>query len=184
MRLSPLGTSATIWLIVSAPDDGWWLVCSNRWNDCQGKPNYAKKTCPSATSSITNITWPDSGSNLGRRGGKPATTAGATARPSTLLSTIFLFGWQRVTQDDLNGLHSSRYKQRHCQGTYHPSVDWQFVPIFTLTYTHETITVCRIPGQWQCLNITVTKIWLLQHFLKLHGANTQRKGTPGSKIHC
>jgi hypothetical protein len=32
-----------------------------------------EKTCPSATLSTTNATWPDPGSNTGRRGGKPAT---------------------------------------------------------------------------------------------------------------
>jgi hypothetical protein len=73
VRLSPLGTSATNWPIVPAPDDRWW-VWSSRWNDnLQGKPMYSEKTCPSATLSSTNPTWPDPGSNPGRRGGKPAT---------------------------------------------------------------------------------------------------------------
>jgi hypothetical protein len=34
---------------------------------------YSEKTCLSATLSTTNPTWPNPGSNLGRRGGKPAT---------------------------------------------------------------------------------------------------------------
>jgi hypothetical protein len=34
---------------------------------------YWEKTCPSATLSTTNLTWPDPGANPGRRGGKPAT---------------------------------------------------------------------------------------------------------------
>jgi hypothetical protein len=73
VRLSPLGTSATGWPIVPAPDDRWW-VCSRRWNEkWQGKPKYSEKTCPSATLSITNPTWPDLSSNPGFRGGKPAT---------------------------------------------------------------------------------------------------------------
>jgi hypothetical protein len=38
-----------------------------------GKNNYSEKTCPSATLSTTNPTWPDLGSNPGRRGWKPAT---------------------------------------------------------------------------------------------------------------
>jgi hypothetical protein len=60
------------WPIVPAPDDRWWLW-SNRWNvNWQGKPKYLEKTCPSATLSTTNPTWPDLGSNPGRRGGKPA----------------------------------------------------------------------------------------------------------------
>jgi hypothetical protein len=50
---------------------GWRII---RWNeDCQGKPKYSEKTCPSATLSTTNPTWPDPGSNPGRRGGRPAT---------------------------------------------------------------------------------------------------------------
>jgi hypothetical protein len=73
MRLSPLGTSATNWPIVPAPDGSWW-VWSSRWNEnWQGKPKYSEKTCPSATFSTTNPTWPDLGSNPGRSGGKPAT---------------------------------------------------------------------------------------------------------------
>jgi hypothetical protein len=32
-----------------------------------------ERSCPSATLSTTNPTWPDPGSNPGRRGGKPAT---------------------------------------------------------------------------------------------------------------
>jgi hypothetical protein len=46
VRLSPLGTSATIWPIVPAPNGGWWWVWGNRWNDWQEKPNYSEKTCP------------------------------------------------------------------------------------------------------------------------------------------
>jgi hypothetical protein len=49
----------------------WWRIW---WNeDWQGKPKYSEKTCPSATLSTTNPTWPDRGLNTGRRGGKPAT---------------------------------------------------------------------------------------------------------------
>jgi hypothetical protein len=39
----------------------------------QGKPKYSEKTCPGATLSTTNPTWPDPGLNPGCRGGKPAT---------------------------------------------------------------------------------------------------------------
>jgi hypothetical protein len=38
-----------------------------------GEAEVLEKTCPSATLSTTNSTWPDPGSNPGRRGGKPAT---------------------------------------------------------------------------------------------------------------
>jgi hypothetical protein len=74
VRLSPLGTVATVWPIVPAPDDRWWWrLWSSRWNvNWQGKPTYSEKTCPSATLSTTNPTWPDLGSNPGH-GGKPAT---------------------------------------------------------------------------------------------------------------
>jgi hypothetical protein len=62
------------WPIVPAPYDRWEWLWSSWWNeDWQGKPKYSKKTCPSATLFTTNPTWPDPGSNPGRRGGKPAT---------------------------------------------------------------------------------------------------------------
>jgi hypothetical protein len=49
----------------------WWRIW---WNEnWQRKPKYSEKTCPSATLSTTNPTWPDAGLNPGRRGGKPAT---------------------------------------------------------------------------------------------------------------
>jgi hypothetical protein len=73
VRLSPFGTSANNWPIVPAPDHRW-CVLSSRWNEnWQRKRKYLEKTCPSATLSTTNPTWPDSGSKTGRRGGKPAT---------------------------------------------------------------------------------------------------------------
>jgi hypothetical protein len=52
-----------------------WLWCWIIWcnEDWQGKPKYSEKTCPSAALSTTNPTWPDPGSNPGRRDGKPAT---------------------------------------------------------------------------------------------------------------
>jgi hypothetical protein len=92
VRLSLLGTAATNWPIVPAPDDRLW-TWSSRWNgNWQGKPKYSEKTCPSATLTTTNPTWPDLGSNPSRRGGKPATnhlssgTAYATA--VTLLCSV------------------------------------------------------------------------------------------------
>jgi hypothetical protein len=61
------------WPIVPAPENRWWLW-SSWWNeDWQGKPKYSEKTCPSATLSTTNPSWPDLGSNSGRRSWKPAT---------------------------------------------------------------------------------------------------------------
>jgi hypothetical protein len=69
MRLSPLCTSATNWPIVPGQNDRW-RMWSSRWKEnWQGKPKYSEKTCPSATLSTTNPTWPDLGSNPGRCGG-------------------------------------------------------------------------------------------------------------------
>jgi hypothetical protein len=60
-RLSPLGTAATVWSTVPAPDDlrivwGGVQTGSTRhrghllsYEDWQEKPKYSEKTCPSAT---------------------------------------------------------------------------------------------------------------------------------------
>jgi hypothetical protein len=56
LEWGPLGTSARFGLLYQ-----------------QGKLKYSEKTCSSAILSTTNPTWPDLGSNTGRRGGKPAT---------------------------------------------------------------------------------------------------------------
>jgi hypothetical protein len=70
VRLSLLGTSATNWPIVPAPDNRW-RVWTSRWNEnCKGKPKYSEKICPSATLSTTNPTSPDVGLNPGNRSGK------------------------------------------------------------------------------------------------------------------
>jgi hypothetical protein len=77
VRLSPLGTPATNWPIVPAPDDRWWVWRSRRNENWQGKPKYSEKTCPSAT-------LPDLGSNAGCCGVKPATNSlsyGTTRAP-------------------------------------------------------------------------------------------------------
>jgi hypothetical protein len=48
------------WPIVPAPDDRWWPLWRNWWNeDWQGKPKYSEKTCPSATLFTSNPTWLD-----------------------------------------------------------------------------------------------------------------------------
>jgi hypothetical protein len=52
---------------------GWLWVWRIGWNEWQGKPKYSEKTCPDATLSTTNPTWPDPGLNPGCRGGKQAT---------------------------------------------------------------------------------------------------------------
>jgi hypothetical protein len=50
----------------------YWMW-SSRWNESsQRKPWYSEETRPIATLRITNTTWPDLGSNPGRRCWKPA----------------------------------------------------------------------------------------------------------------
>jgi hypothetical protein len=47
VRLSPLGTAATVWPIIPAPDDTWWSWWNNRWDvNWQGKPKYLEETYP------------------------------------------------------------------------------------------------------------------------------------------
>jgi hypothetical protein len=66
-KLGPIGMSALYSPIVPAPGDcGDGEFGGMNW---QGKPKYSRKTCPDATLSTTNPTWPDPGSNPGRRGG-------------------------------------------------------------------------------------------------------------------
>jgi hypothetical protein len=49
-------------------------LMEHHWNEIdRGKPTTRRKTCPSATLSITNPTWTDPGSNSGLRGERPAT---------------------------------------------------------------------------------------------------------------
>jgi hypothetical protein len=61
MRLNFLGTAATNWPTVLAPDVRW---CNDNW---QGKPKYSEKICPIATFYTTNPTWPDLELNQGRQ---------------------------------------------------------------------------------------------------------------------
>jgi hypothetical protein len=70
---------------------GWRII---QWNEnLQGKPKYSDETCPRATLSTTNPTWPDPGLNPGHRGGKPATnclSCGATQNHSYLMTGSLL----------------------------------------------------------------------------------------------
>jgi hypothetical protein len=70
VRLSPLGTSATVGLLYQPRmiDEDYGEVSGMRI----GRGNRSTRRKP-ATMSTTNTTWPDLGSNQGRRGGKPAT---------------------------------------------------------------------------------------------------------------
>jgi hypothetical protein len=69
VRLSPLGTSATNWPIVPAPDDRWW-VWSSRWNEnWQGNRSTRRKPAPVPLRPPQIL--PDLGSNPWHHGGKP-----------------------------------------------------------------------------------------------------------------
>jgi hypothetical protein len=69
----------------SSHNDRRWVSCS-RWNgNWQGKLKYSEKTGLNATLATTNPTWPDMGSNPGRRCGKPATNRLSYGMASLLL---------------------------------------------------------------------------------------------------
>jgi hypothetical protein len=109
VRLSPLGTAATNWPIVPAPDDTWWWLWSNWWNeDWQGTPKYAEKTCPSATLSTINSTWPDLGSNPGHHSGKPATNRLSYSTATIIVLTSFTISLLHVVQTG-SGAHPASY---------------------------------------------------------------------------
>jgi hypothetical protein len=109
VRLSPLGTSATNRPIVPAPDDRWWWMWSSLCNgNKQGKPKYSEKIYRSATLSTTIPTWPDLGSNKGRRGGKPATNR---LRYGTAFSSLLvqIFPSVLLFSNTLSCKHSGPY---------------------------------------------------------------------------
>jgi hypothetical protein len=70
-KLAPLRHVGHLLAYCTCP--GWLWGWNIWWNEWQGKPKYSEKTCPSATLSTTNTTWPDPGLIPGRRSGKPAT---------------------------------------------------------------------------------------------------------------
>jgi hypothetical protein len=88
VALGPL-SCGHFWPIVPDPDDRWGLLWKNWWNeDWQEKPKYSEKTWTSATLSTTDPTWPDPGSNPGRRGGKPATNRLSYGAPTLISYTV------------------------------------------------------------------------------------------------
>jgi hypothetical protein len=108
MRVSPFGTSATNLPNVAAPDDRWWRMWNSRWNESwQRKPKYSEETCYSATLSTANPTWPDVGSNPGRRGGKSATnrlsygTACISCPHNLVVIGTLTFKWTVIIQSEL-----------------------------------------------------------------------------------
>jgi hypothetical protein len=90
VQICPLGTSATKWLNTFPGWLWWWRIW---WNeDWQEKPKYSERTCPSATLSTTNPTWPDPG----RRGGKPATNRLSYGAAFGEYLTTITFQWLRL----------------------------------------------------------------------------------------
>jgi hypothetical protein len=84
----------------TSPYDRWWWLWSNWWTeDWWAKPNYSRKTCTSPSLSTTKPTWPNPGSNPGRRGGKPATNRLSYGAVLTLNSTQLLnsLKWSHVS---------------------------------------------------------------------------------------
>jgi hypothetical protein len=60
-----------------------FLVMESQWKEIDGgRPKYSRKTCPTATLSITNPTWTDPGSKPGLLAGRPA--ANRLSRDTTL----------------------------------------------------------------------------------------------------
>jgi hypothetical protein len=97
VRLSPVGTAATtgllhqhqMMIVIIEQLEEWRLA---------GKQKYSENTCHSATLSTTNPTWPDRGSNPGRRCVKPATNrlsygAAASTFIKSQISNITYFWW-------------------------------------------------------------------------------------------
>jgi hypothetical protein len=116
----------------------WWRIW---WNeDWQGKPKYSEKTCPSATLSTTESTWPDPGANPSRRGGKPATNrlSYGAARDVAIINAVCTL-W---------GLHGGG-----CSGLWYRLVlraDTDISEEHTVSaYTAE---VCRVENQFGCID--------------------------------
>jgi hypothetical protein len=110
VRLSPLGTAATLWLFVPAPDDDCGEFGGMRID--RGNRSTRRKPAPSATLSTTNPIWPDSGSNPGLRGGKPATNrlSYGTANPVKFCFFIVVVAvW--VCADSENALICAKFSE-------------------------------------------------------------------------
>jgi hypothetical protein len=140
------------WLVVPAPDDGWW-VWSSRWNEWQGKPEYSQKPCPSAALSTTNPIRLYFGSNPGRRGGS-LLTSWVTARPGVVSLTrsralprclvlVSVRGW--VNPQD-------------CE-----SLSWkQSTTSFNQTFQH---TACPVSQSALHCGMWLLRIWFLQSMI-------------------
>jgi hypothetical protein len=87
IQLGPLGTSAINWPIVPALGD---------YEDGEfgrGKLKHSEKTCPSATLSTTNPTWPDRARTQAAAVGSQQLTAWTVARPYVQLNSHFVKHW-------------------------------------------------------------------------------------------
>jgi hypothetical protein len=133
--LSPL-YCGHFWPIVPAPDDRWGWLWSCWWNeDWQGKPKYSEETCPSATLSTTDPTWPDPWLNPGRHDGKPATNCLSYGAAN-------LISWQELL--------AAAYTYKCCYGCLlkmKQEVLW---------YKHDYINICeRWPTSWNVSTIEI-----------------------------
>jgi hypothetical protein len=137
----------------------WWRIW---WNeDWQGKPKYLEKTFPSATLSNTNPTWPDPGSNPGRRGGKPATNRlsyGAANLLRWLILQLCKFGvWQAIVGRDRLSASSFLYtslKTKQCKWGSGYWIPPSHTPKFRCWITKDYIspsynnTLVHVNGNW------------------------------------
>jgi hypothetical protein len=96
VRPSALGTSATTWPIVPAPDDRWWVWSSRCNENWQAKPKYSEKTCPSAILYTTNHTWPRDRTWVAAVGSRRL-TAWAMAQPYMPFLLILCYNGSLVT---------------------------------------------------------------------------------------
>jgi hypothetical protein len=118
------------WPIVPTPDNRWGWLWNNWWNeDWQRKPKYSEKTCPSATLSTTNPTWRDSGSNPGRRGGKPLFR-------QTLTKSVHRFQTKQLHSLHYEGPASGQLDQGFPWFSSIPEQMLSWYPNSTLHFTH------------------------------------------------
>jgi hypothetical protein len=107
------------------------------WNeDWQGKPKYSEKTCPSATLSTTNPTWPNPGSNPGRRGGKSETNRFRYG--AVYMRVLVDYGGQSLRNGEIKYTFLSLRRRKLCSQTFdshcidsatpaHFSVWWHYI---------------------------------------------------------
>jgi hypothetical protein len=139
VRLSPLGTSATIWPILSASDDRW-CVWSSRWNEnWQGIPKYSEETCPSVTLSTTNPTWYGLVPNSGLRCGKPATNRLRELFLNNYMAALIYF-WAHIFPSQM---------QLIIPVTHVPQ--YMFRPYTTIRYCYLSC--------WNCCTVHQSYIW-------------------------